>query len=51
MDVLLRHERDLLGLIFKVLNVIVDVEDVVAEFGKIMELQEREGKCFNPAVN
>lgn len=50
MDVLLRRDGDLLWLIFKVLNVIVDVEDVIAELGKIMELEKKEGKCFDPAV-
>lgn len=38
MDVLLAHDGDLLRLIFKVLNVVVDVENVFIQLGKVMEL-------------
>lgn len=38
MDVLLTREGDLLRLIFKVLNVVVDVENVFVELGKVVEL-------------
>lgn len=38
MDVLLTHNGDLLRLIFKVLDVIVDVENVLTKLGKVVEL-------------
>lgn len=38
MDVLLARDRYLLRLIFKELDVIVDVEDVFVELGEVMEL-------------
>lgn len=38
MDVLLARDRYLLRLVFKELDVIVDVEDVFVELGEVMEL-------------
>lgn len=38
MDVLLTRDGDLLWLVFKVLDIIVDVEDVFVELGKVVEL-------------
>lgn len=38
MDVLLARDRYLLRLVFKELDVIVDVEDVFIELGEVMEL-------------
>lgn len=42
MDVLLTRDRDLLRLVFKVLYVIVDEEDVLVELGKVVELWRKE---------
>lgn len=42
MDVLLARDRDLLRLVFKVLDVVVDVEDVFVELGKVVELWRKE---------
>lgn len=38
MDVLLARDRYLLRLVFKELDVIVDIEDVFVELGEVMEL-------------
>lgn len=44
MDVLLARDGDLLRLIFEVLNVVVDVEDVFVELGEVVELERRRGQ-------
>lgn len=52
MDVLLTRDGDLLWLIFEVLDVIVDVEYVFVELGKIMELWRKEEKGdFKSPIN
>lgn len=38
MDVLLARDRYLLWLVFKELDVVVDVEDVFVQLGEVMEL-------------
>lgn len=38
MYVLLRHNPNMLRLIFKVFNVIINVEDVLTEFSKVTQL-------------
>lgn len=38
MDVLLTRDGDLLRLVLEILDVVVDVEDVFVELGKVMEL-------------
>ncbi len=42
MDVLLTRDRDLLRLVFEVLDVVVDVEDVFVQLGKVVELRREE---------
>lgn len=49
MDVLFAGDGDLLRLVFKVLDVVVDVEDVFVEFGKVVELR-REGELVQYIV-
>lgn len=41
MDVLLTRDGDLLRFVFEVLNVVVDIEDVFIELGKVVELQRK----------
>lgn len=44
MDVLLARDGDLLRLIFERLDVVVDVEDVFVELGKVVELRGGRGR-------
>lgn len=44
MDVLLARDGDLLRLIFEELDVVVDVENVFVELGKVMELQGKSSR-------
>ncbi len=47
MDVLLTRDGDLLWLVFEVLDVVVDVEDVFVELGKVVELwRKKEGSVL-----
>lgn len=47
MDVLLTRDQDLLRLVFKVLDVVVDVEYVFVELGEVVELRRKKGRiCF-----
>lgn len=39
MDVLLARDGDLLRLVFEELDVVVDVENVLVQLGKVVELQ------------
>lgn len=39
-DVLLTRDQYLLGLVFKELDVVVDVEDVFVELGKVVKLRK-----------
>lgn len=49
MDVLLTPDGDLLRLIFKVLNVVIDVENILVELGKVVELWRKcKRKRFKP---
>lgn len=41
MDVLLARDGDLLRLVFEVLDVVVDVENVFVKLGKVMELRRK----------
>lgn len=52
-DVLLAHDGDLLRLVFEVLDVVVDVEDVFVELGEVVELERKEerGRCSNAVRN
>lgn len=45
MDVLLARDGDLLRLIFERLDVVVDVEDVFVELGKVVELRGGGGRA------
>lgn len=52
MDVLLARDGDLLRLIFKILNVVVDVENVLIQLGKVMELWKKDRReCSSAVVN
>ena len=42
MDVLLTRDGDLLRLVFKVLDVVVDVEEVFVELCKVVKLWKKE---------